>query len=77
MTDSPAVLHVGRFVHADGQLDLQVSVLAVLGNHHPMQLDLLWAAGGWTEDHLRESSCVITASMSTVSRGRSRPVTRR
>lgn len=76
MTDSPAVLHVGRFVHADSQLDLQVSVLAALGNHHPMQLDLLWAAGGGTEDHLRESSCVITASMSTVSRGRSRPVMR-
>lgn len=74
MTDSPAVFHVGGFFHADGQLDLQVGVLAVLGNHHPVELGLLWAAGGRTEDQLRESSQVRTASTSTASRGRSRPV---
>lgn len=74
MTDSPAVLHVGGFFHADGQLDLQVGVLAVLGNHHPVELGLLWTGGGWTEDHLRESSQVRTASTFTASRGRSHPV---
>lgn len=62
MTDSPAVLHVGGFVHADGQLDLQVGVLAVLGDRHPVELGLLWAGGGRTEDHLRDSSRVRTAA---------------
>lgn len=74
MTDSPAVLHVGGFVHADGQLDLQVGVLAVLGNGHPVELGLLWAAAGWTEDHLRGSGQLRTAATFTASRGRSRPV---
>lgn len=74
MTDSPAVLHVGGFVHADGQLDLQVGVLAVLGNGHPVELGLLWAAAGWTEDHLRGSGQLRTAATFTARRGRSRPV---
>lgn len=54
MTDSPAVFHVGGFVHADRQLDLQVCVLAVLGNHHVVELGLLWPVCGWIKDHLRE-----------------------
>lgn len=46
------MLHVGGFVHADGQFDLQVRVLAVLGDHHPMELGLLRPVGGRVQDHL-------------------------
>lgn len=51
--DSPAVLHVGGFVHTDGQFDLQLRVLAVLGDDHPVELRLLRPVGGWIHDHLR------------------------
>lgn len=52
LADSPAVLHVGGFVHADGQLDLQLGVLTVLGDDHPVELGLLWSVGGRVQDHL-------------------------
>lgn len=51
--DSPAVFHVGGFVHADGQFDLQLCVLAVLGDDHPVELSLLWPVRGWIQDHLK------------------------
>lgn len=54
MTYGPTVLHAGRFVHADGQFDLQFRVLAVLGDNHPMELCLLWSIGGGVQDHLKE-----------------------
>lgn len=51
--DSPAVLHVGGFVHADGQFDLQLRVLAVLGDDHAVELGLLRPVCGWIQNHLR------------------------
>lgn len=52
--DSPAVLHVGGFVHADGQFDLQGCVLAVLGDRHWVEFSLLWPVCGRTDDHLKD-----------------------
>lgn len=51
--DSPAVLHVGGFVHADGQFDPQVRVLAVLGDDHPVELSQLRPVGGRIQEHLK------------------------
>lgn len=51
--DSPAVLHVGRFVHADSQFDFQLCVLAVLGDNHTMELCVLWSIGSRVQDYLR------------------------
>lgn len=50
--DSPTVFHVGGFVHADSQFDLQLCVLAVLGDDHPVKLGLLRPVGGRIQDHL-------------------------
>ena len=46
------MLHVGRFVHADGQLDPQVRVRTVLGDRHAVELWLLGSVGGRVQDHL-------------------------
>lgn len=54
--DSPAVLHVGWFVHADGQFDLQLGVLAALGDDHPVELGLFRPVGAWIQDHLQSST---------------------
>lgn len=51
--DLPAVLHVGGFVHADGQFDLQLGVLAVFGNDHAVKLRLLRPIGGRVQHHLK------------------------
>lgn len=47
------MLHVGGLVHADGQFDPQICVLAVLRDHHPVELRLLWTTGGGDQDHLK------------------------
>ncbi|PWA19950.1 hypothetical protein CCH79_00016561 [Gambusia affinis] len=52
-TNSPTMLHVGGLVHADGQFDPQICVLAVLRDHHPVELRLLWTTGGGDQDHLK------------------------
>lgn len=57
-SDSPAVLHVGGFVHADGQLDLQIRVLTVLGDDHPVELGLLRPVCGRVQDDLRWGAVV-------------------
>lgn len=46
------MLHVGGFVHANSQFDLQVCVLAVFGDNHPVKLGLLWSVCGRVQDHL-------------------------
>lgn len=46
------MLHVLRFVHADGQLDPQVAVRAAFGHGHLVELRLFGTVGGWMEHHL-------------------------
>lgn len=50
------MLHVGGFVHADGQLDPQIRVLAVLGDDHPVELGLLGSVRGRIQDHLQQGT---------------------
>lgn len=47
------MLHVGGLVHSDRQLDLELSVLTVLWDHHPVEVGLFWSIGGGVQDHLR------------------------
>lgn len=54
--DSPAVLHVGRFVHTHGQFDLQLGILAVLGHQHAVEVGLLGPVGGGVQDHLKRGT---------------------
>jgi thiamine pyrophosphokinase len=46
------MLHVGRFVHADGQLDPEVAVRTAFGHRHLVELGLFGAVGGRVEHHL-------------------------
>lgn len=59
------MLHVGGFVHADGQFDLQLRVLAVLGDDHAVELGLLRPVCGWIQNHLRREDGDGLASVIT------------
>lgn len=50
------MLHVLRFIHADGQFDFEVAVRAALGDAHLVELGLLWTVGGGMENHLRDDT---------------------
>lgn len=49
----PTMLHVLRFVHADGQLDLQLAVCAAFRHRHLMQLRLFGTVGRRVKHNLR------------------------
>lgn len=49
----PTMLHVLRFIHANGQLDFEVAVGTTFGHGHFVKLGLLWTVWGWMQHDLR------------------------
>lgn len=55
----PTMLHVLRFVHANGQLDSEVAVGTTFGHAHLVKLRLLWTVGGWMQHDLQRNTSVM------------------
>lgn len=53
------MLHVLRFVHANGQLDSEIAVGTTFGHGHLVKLGLLWTVGGWMQHDLQRNTRVM------------------